>query len=211
LKNDEADAGIPNTLRLLSIPMATAARVTINRNGNMMRVIWTVSAVLPGMVSKPGAIHATTIGAATMPASVIMPTTISRALITRLASRQAAPAPWRVRVCENVVTNAADRAPSAKRSRSRLGMRKAVMNASSSRPAPKTIAKTCSRTRPRMRLPNTARLTTPAWRTITSWVGSASTAIGGMYAKRGCGATREQRGLRQLDSTAGISCWCAAG
>src|SRR5688572_10372618 len=43
-------------------------------------------------------------------------------------------------------------APSAKRSRTRLGIRKATLYASIAAVAPKKCARTCSRTRPRIRL-----------------------------------------------------------
>ena len=55
-------------------------------------------------------------------------------------------------VLVNVGTNAALIAPSANRSRSRLGMRNATLYASMAAPAPKNEATTCSRTTPRMRL-----------------------------------------------------------
>ena len=56
------------------------------------------------------------------------------------------------RVLVKVGTNAALIAPSANRSRSRLGMRNATLYASMAAPAPKNEATTCSRTTPRMRL-----------------------------------------------------------
>src|SRR5262249_50391825 len=74
--------------------------------------------------------------------------------------------------------NAADSAPSANRSRSRFGMRNAVMNASSSRPAPNSIAKTCSRTTPSTRLASTAMLTTPARRASCARPPPAASALG---------------------------------
>src|SRR5262249_23705910 len=49
-------------------------------------------------------------------------------------------------------TNAALMAPSANRSRTRFGIRKATLNASMALPAPNIDASTWSRTRPRMRL-----------------------------------------------------------
>ena len=52
---------------------------------------------------------------------------------------------------EKVVTKAVERAPSAKRSRRRLGMRKAAMRASSSLPAPRKVLRRISRTSPRIR------------------------------------------------------------
>src|SRR5262249_28936056 len=61
-----------------------------------------------------------------------------------------------------VGTNAALIAPSAKRSRIRLGMRNATRKASISSPAPKSPASTVSRTRPRMRLVSVAAPPRPA-------------------------------------------------
>src|SRR5437867_7255503 len=164
LKKAEAAAGTPKTWRVLRTPIATAARATRSRNGNMMRVSSTVSSALPGMAAKPGAMAVTSAGASQMPARVRAPTTIASAFTTRLASRQAAASPSCSSRQVKVVTKAAERAPSANRSRSRFGIRKAVMKASSSRPAPKKTANTCSRTSPRTRLASTAALTTPARR-----------------------------------------------
>src|SRR5262245_29198425 len=53
-------------------------------------------------------------------------------------------------------------APSAKRSRTRFGIRKATTNASISLPAPNTAASTCSRTSPRIRLVSVAAPARPA-------------------------------------------------
>ena len=164
MKNAAAAAGTPKMFRVFRIPIATAASATRRRNGNMMRVISTVSSTLPGMSANPGAIAWTMAGANHIPSNVRMPTTTASALITRLASRQAAASPPRSRYCVKVLTKAADSAPSANRSRRRFGMRKAVMKASSSRPAPNKTAKTCSRTTPRTRLASTAALTTLARR-----------------------------------------------
>ena len=52
----------------------------------------------------------------------------------------------------NTGTNAALMAPSANRSRTRLGIRKATLNASIALPAPNIDASTWSRTSPKMRL-----------------------------------------------------------
>src|SRR5437667_2319737 len=164
LKKAEAAAGTPKMWRVLRMPIATAASATRRRKGNMMRVSATVSSTLPGMSAKPGAMAVTSAGANQMPASVMAPTTIASAFTTRLASRQAAASPSCSRRQVKVVTKAAESAPSANRSRSRFGMRKAVMKASSSRPAPKKTANACSRTSPRTRLTSTAALTTPARR-----------------------------------------------
>src|SRR5262249_12275658 len=66
-------------------------------------------------------------------------------------------------------TKALERAPSAKRSRVRLGMRNPNMNASNTSPAPNKRAIRLSRTRPVIRLMNTASDTTPAERTTFSF------------------------------------------
>src|SRR6478672_10039070 len=57
---------------------------------------------------------------------------------------------------ENVVTKAVESAPSANKSRSIFGARKAVRNASMLRDAPKSAAITTSRIKPRTRLQSTA-------------------------------------------------------
>jgi hypothetical protein len=48
LKNVEAMAGTPNLCDALSTPMACAASATSSRKGNMMRVMVTARANLPG-------------------------------------------------------------------------------------------------------------------------------------------------------------------
>src|SRR5437763_8379324 len=58
--------------------------------------------------------------------------------------------------------NAALIAPSANRSRTRLGILNATKNASISLPAPNSAASTCSRTSPRTRLASVATPATPA-------------------------------------------------
>src|SRR5205085_9935249 len=62
----------------------------------------------------------------------------------------------------NVGMNAAESAPSANRSRSRLGTRNATLNASVAKPAPKNAAITCSRASPRIRDAMVAIETRPA-------------------------------------------------
>ena len=81
---------------------------------------------------------------------------------TLSASRHAARSPSTAVVLLKVVTKAVDNAPSANRSRNRLGMRKAMVNASMTRPPPNSAAKICSRARPSTRLHSTASPTTPA-------------------------------------------------
>src|SRR5262245_51706140 len=87
-----------------------------------------------------------------MPPTTRMPVTTSSALMTLLPSRHAAarspPASCRMKTG----TNAALIAPSANRSRTRFGIRKATLKASMALLAPNIDASTWSRTRPRMRL-----------------------------------------------------------
>ena len=66
-------------------------------------------------------------------------------------------------------TKAALMAPSAKRSRNKLGMRNAILNASATSEAPKRNAKTCSRTRPPMRLKKVATPMAPACFATEAW------------------------------------------
>jgi hypothetical protein len=58
------------------------------------------------------------------------------------------------------------REPSAKRRLSRLGIRNATKKASATMPDPKNLAKTMSRIRPKIRLKNVKKPTTPAARLI---------------------------------------------
>ena len=88
-------------------------------------------------------------------------------VLTLFASRHAAALPSVAVVRVNTVTKAVESAPSANRSRSRLGIRKAIVNASMTRPPPKSAAKICSRASPRMRLHRTASPTTPAARVFS--------------------------------------------
>src|SRR4051812_6260340 len=81
-----------------------------------------------------------------------MPVDTSSALMTLLPRRHAAGLPPRVNSRMNTGTNAALIAPSAKRSRTRFGMRNATLNASIAFPAPNIEARTWSRASPRMRL-----------------------------------------------------------
>src|SRR4051812_36730368 len=87
-----------------------------------------------------------------IPTRTRIPVATSNALIVLFPRRHAAGGPSVVSVRVNVGMKAALMAPSAKRSRSRLGTREATINASIVFPAPKRAARICSRTRPRMRL-----------------------------------------------------------
>src|SRR5580658_8723269 len=160
LKKREAIAGMPNTPREFNIPITKAASDTSRMNGYMIRVRVTVSAALSG--SNPGASTATSQGAESTPMRVIALNATAASVATLLASRQAEASFSRAAVRVNTVTKAVDSAPSANRSRSRFGMRNAMVNASMTRPPPNSAAKICSRARPSTRLQSTASPTTPA-------------------------------------------------
>src|ERR1700752_2132040 len=196
LKKLEAIAGMPNTLRAFNMPMTSAASDTRRMNGYMMRVSVTVSAALPG--SKPGASAATSQGAVRTPVTVMALSETAVSVATLSASRQAAAASSSAAVRLNTVTKAVDSAPSANRSRRRFGMRKAIVNASMTRPPPKSAAKICSRARPSTRLQSTASPTAPAARVFSrsarlSGAGGAAVSPEGMRALKlpSAGARRE--------------------
>ena len=100
--------------------------------------------------------------------------------MTRLPSRQAASRPRSVSVRVNVGTKAAVIAPSANRSRSRLGMRNATLKASIAGPvlAPNTAASTISRTRPSTRLVIVATPMRPADRASPPFTDADEVACG---------------------------------
>ena len=129
-------AGTKNTLRELSIPMQAAASATSSRNGATMRVSTTVSSNLPGTSVKAPASRCTSGSAKTMAATTSVPVTRINAFSTELPSCQARSRPSMVRALLKVGTSAALIAPSANRSRSRLGTRNATRNASMASPAP---------------------------------------------------------------------------
>src|SRR4030095_4033841 len=81
-----------------------------------------------------------------------MPVPTSTGLMTLLPSRQAEVRSPDASCRMKTGTNAALSAPSANKSRTRFGIRKATLNASMALPAPNIDASTWSRTRPRMRL-----------------------------------------------------------
>ncbi len=150
-----------------SMPISATATATVVRNGSMIRVSCVVSSSFPGTAANSAPAIARVIGSAnTMPSTTRMVVISSSALMTRLPRRQAASRPREASVRVNVGTKAAVIAPSAKRSRTRLGMRKATLNASIAGPvlAPKRAATTISRTTPSTRLASVARLMRPAER-----------------------------------------------
>src|SRR5579885_3081270 len=168
LKNVDAIAGTPNRFDAFSTPMACAASATSSRNGNMMRVMVTASSNFPGTAEKPGANRRTSAGAKIMPAAHRLPTSTISAVATRFARRAASALPRVARYSVKVGTKALESAPSANRSRVRLGMRNPSMNASYTKPAPNRRAMMLSRSRPVIRLVKTESETTPAERTSRS-------------------------------------------
>ena len=111
-------------------------------------------------------------GAKMMPSTVSALMKMTVRVATLLASRQADWSPSVAMRCENVVTNAVESAPSAKRSRNMFGARNAVRNASMFLLAPKSEAKITSRRSPSMRLQRIAMPTTPVARVLTRLFGS---------------------------------------
>ena len=163
-----ARAGTANSPRALSIPITAAARATAGRNGSITRVSSTVRSIFPGTEAKPGANSVTSHGASSAPARHTSSNTKSSVISSWRPRAQAAASPPWLWVSVNVGTNADDIAPSANRSRSKLGIRKATLNASVANPAPNNVAMTCSRARPSRRDRNVAAPTVPAWRATLS-------------------------------------------
>ncbi len=102
-----------------------------------------------------------------IPSSVtaLIKTAVSVAIL--FPSRHADSSPSVAIFFEKVVMNAVESAPSANKSRSKLGTRNAIRKASRFLPAPKSPAKTCSRMSPRTREQSTAIPTTPVARVLT--------------------------------------------
>ena len=125
-------AGRKNRCNAFNIPITATATATVVRNGIMIRVSCVVSASFPGTAanSPPDAIVRVIGSANTMARTTIAPVATSSALMTRLPRRHAASRPRVWRVFVNVGTKAAVMAPSAKRSRTRLGTRNATLKAS---------------------------------------------------------------------------------
>ena len=106
-------------------------------------------------------------GAPMIPSTVSALMKTSVRVATLLARRQAEASPSVAMRREKVVTKAVESAPSAKRSRNMFGARNAVRNASMLREAPKSDAKTTSRSKPRRREHKMAMPTTPVARVLT--------------------------------------------
>ena len=166
LKKLDAMAGAPKTFFALSIPMASAASETSRMNGHITRVSKIVSSVFSDD-QLHHVITSTNCGAKTMPTNVTALMKIAVSVATLFASRHADSSPSVAIFCENVVMNAVESAPSAKRSRNMFGKRKAIRNASRFLPAPKSPANTCSRISPSTRLHRIAILTIPVARVLT--------------------------------------------
>ena len=105
----------------LSIPIASAASETSRMNGNITRVSETVSSNLPGTAWNPPLRTCVSNGETSIPSRTmpVMKTRVSVAIL--LAKRQADASPSTWIFLEKVVMNAVERAPSANRSRNRLG------------------------------------------------------------------------------------------
>jgi hypothetical protein len=138
LKKLEAIAGMPNTFRALSIPIARAATDTRRMNGYITRVSVMVSAAFSP--TNPGASAPTSQPDARIPIRVRALRTTMAIVQILLASRQAAASPSVAKVLLKVVVKAVESAPSANRSRNRLGIRNAMVKASMSSPPPNNAA-----------------------------------------------------------------------
>ena len=125
LKNPDARAGRKKIRQAFSIPITRAASETSRMKGNMMRASPAARACSSGL--KPLVMAAMICGENTMPRMVTSDMKTTARVITFRARAHPACSPSRSRVLENVVTNAVLSAPSANRSRSRFGARKAAM------------------------------------------------------------------------------------
>ena len=121
---------------------------------------------LPEIEAKPGAKARTSHGAVTYPISHSSASTENRVTMSWRPNAQASASPRFSRYSVKVGTKADDMAPSANRSRSRFGIRNATLKASVARPAPNSVAITCSRTSPSTRDSSVAAPTVPARRAM---------------------------------------------
>src|SRR5579885_222292 len=153
LKKLDASAGTPNTFLELSMPMVSAARETSRINGYM---IWVRKIVVSASAGeKPGARMPIICFANRMPRRLTaLISTIVR-VMTFDASAQADSSPSVAIFLENMVINEIDSAPSANKSRSRLGARNAIRKTPIDE-VPKNELNNTSRIRPRKRLNKTA-------------------------------------------------------
>lgn len=95
LKKLEARAGMKNFPLVFRMPMATAARDTRSRKGNMILVMVAVRESFPDTCPKSGAMRPTSSGEKKTPRRVIPPTRRVRQTMTLLANRQVCSAPRR--------------------------------------------------------------------------------------------------------------------
>jgi hypothetical protein len=149
LKNDDAIAGTPKTLREFSMPMTSAPSETRRMNGIHRARELHGEFGLAGHLIEAWREHADEERRDEDPDAHERAHEHGRerAPLVRELPCDCSPSFWIF--LEKVVTNAVESAPSAKRSRSRFGVRKATMKASISLPPPKSHAKTCSRMSPR--------------------------------------------------------------
>src|SRR5271156_751576 len=106
-----------------------------------------------------------------MPATQINPSTRIRVEITSRARCHDAAGPSFSHVLVKVAVNAVESAPSAKRSRSRFGIRNAAIKTSERLAAPNMKAKTTSRSKPIRREPRTEMRTTTVERLEPRFLG----------------------------------------
>jgi len=119
--------------------------------GNVIRVNVTARSNV-SLPTNPGASHVMTQGMTASPASTNRNRMRPRNVPASRAKRHAASRPAFCRVITYVGTNAAEKAPSAKRERNRFGRRSATKKASAMKPAPRKAATRTSRTNPKTRL-----------------------------------------------------------
>ena len=122
LNTVEAEAGMPKMKREFSIPITAAASETKRMNGNITRVRLTASSNLPGTLWKPKLVTSTISGAPMMATTETTPMMKIIALRVRLASCQAGASPSLSQMRVKRAVKAVESEPSAKRSRSRLGI-----------------------------------------------------------------------------------------
>ena len=137
-------AGTAKRRQVLRTPAESETSEMKPMYGNMIRVMTTASSKR----SRPEAISQTTTGAATTPTMQVTTSAAKSTVATASTSCRVASSPSAARARARVGTNAWEKAPSPNRRRSRLGMRKATLNASNEAPAPNTDEMTMSRTRP---------------------------------------------------------------
>ena len=122
----------------------------------------TTAASKPPLSFKPEAMTQTSTGAPTTPSTQVIARATNKTVPTALTRSWVAWSPCWVRLSARMGTKACEKAPSANRRRSRLGMRNATLKASVVALAPKAAAISSSRTRPVMRDARVSRETMDA-------------------------------------------------